>query len=85
MFHFLKKHFNTVAFMSECLPTVTDIESVDCCITGSQTLSYKSNEVLQNSAYLLLVDSPGVKMISGDGFLYRWAVVCIIYVSKKSI
>ncbi len=30
LFHFLKKHFNTAAFMSECLPTVTDTESRDC-------------------------------------------------------
>lgn len=72
MFHFLKKHFNTAAFMSECLPTVTDIELVDCCMTGSQTLSNESDEVLLHSSYLLWSDSLNIKMISGDGSLNGW-------------
>lgn len=72
LFHFLKKHFNTAAFMSECLPTVTDIESVDCCMTGSQTLSNESDEVLLHSSYLLWSDSLNIKMISGDGSLNGW-------------
>lgn len=79
LFHFLKKHFNTAAFMSECLPTVTDIEQVDCCMTGSQTLSNESDEGLPNSAYLLQFDSPNIKMTSGDGFIDRQEVVCRVY------
>lgn len=57
---FLKKHFNTAAFMSECLPTVTDIESVDCCMTGSQTLSNETDEVFLHSPYLVLSDNPNI-------------------------
>lgn len=52
--------------MSECLPTVTDIESADCCMTGSQTLSNESDEVPLYSAYLLWSDSRDLTMISGD-------------------
>lgn len=39
--------------MSECLPTVIDMESVDWRMTGSQTLSKESDEVLLNIVYLL--------------------------------
>ena len=53
LFHFLKTHFNTAAFMSECLPTVIDIELVDWCMTGSQTSSNESDEVVLNLADLL--------------------------------
>ena len=87
MFHFLKKHFNTAAFMSECLPTVTDIELVDCRMTGSQTLSNESDEVLPHSAYLLYSDSLNIKMISGDESLCRWIIMgsrlYVYYMRKK--
>lgn len=50
---FLKKHFNTAAFMYECLPSVTDIESVDCCMTSRHKSSNESDEVLLHSACLI--------------------------------
>lgn len=52
--------------MSECLPTVTDIESVDCCMTDSWTLSNETKKVLLNANNLLWFARPNIKTTSGD-------------------
>lgn len=57
--------------MSECLPTVKDIESVDWCMTGSQTLSKESDEVLLNLAHLLQFDNFLTPTASSNGPL-QW-------------
>lgn len=59
--------------MSECLPTVIDIESVDGRMTGSQPLSNESDEVLLNLVYLLHFHNFNVDNILLWMFWLKWA------------
>lgn len=43
---FLKTYFNTPALMSECLPSVVNIDLVDLSTTGNQTLSNLNDKKL---------------------------------------
>lgn len=67
--------------MCECLPAATDIESLDCFMTGSLTLSNESDEVMLNSAYILQSDSQCIKKRSADRS--RQVYVEVIYGVKE--